>query len=193
MTTENHSVARQLSWPLIVLAAAFVVVGLISGWFQYLDRSHVREKPVAGAAAWGQQIVLAVVVAVILGYAWRRHRRRFGPDSGRLWLLAPLGRVAARRATRTVLGVRGPAGFGRVLLALLPAFVFFYSFWRIGLQVTGGLDPNSTVNAWGGPTYIGAMACHYLDSGVLIAVAAWLLDRILVPDPAIARAGGVPT
>jgi hypothetical protein len=51
-----------------------------------------------------------------------------------------------------------------------------------------GRDPNSTVNAWGGPTYLGAMACHYLDCCVLMAAAAWLLDRILLPDPASATA-----
>jgi hypothetical protein len=45
--------------------------------------------------------------------------------------------------------------------------------------VTGGLDPNFTVNAWGGPSYAGAMACHYLDLFLLAAGAAWLMDRIL--------------
>jgi hypothetical protein len=38
--------------------------------------------------------------------------------------------------------------------------VFLYFFARAGEQVIGGLDPNSTVNAWGGPAYLGAMACH---------------------------------
>jgi hypothetical protein len=27
------------------------------------------------------------------------------------------------------------------------------------------------------------MACHYLDGFLLMAAAAWLLDRILLPDP----------
>jgi hypothetical protein len=39
-----------------------------------------------------------------------------------------------------------------------------------------------TVGAWGGPTYLGAMACHYLDCFLLVAAAAWALDRILLPD-----------
>jgi hypothetical protein len=42
-----------------------------------------------------------------------------------------------------------------------------------------GLDPNFTVNAWGGPGYACAMACHYLDLFLLAAGAAWLMDRIL--------------
>ena len=28
------------------------------------------------------------------------------------------------------------------------------------------------------------MACHYLDMGLLMAAAAWLLGKILLPDPA---------
>ncbi len=86
----------------------------------------------------------------------------------------------------------GPAAGagGRILLALLPAALFLYGFYRAGMQVTGGLDPNFTVNAWGGPSYPGAMACHYLDLFALMAAAAWLLDKILLPDPAGSRSPG---
>ncbi len=69
----------------------------------------------------------------------------------------------------------------RTAAALPLLMVIAYSFWRIGEQLTGGLDPNFTVNAWGGPTYLGAMACHYLDGALIIAVSAWLLDKILLP------------
>src|ERR1017187_9412074 len=171
MTTKIRRIVRQLSLPLTVLAAALFAAGVIYGWLQYLDRSPVLEKHIPGTSAWWQQL------------------RRFGRDSGRLWLLAPLGKPAARRAARMVPGaLRGQSGFARALVALPPAGLFFYCFWRAGIQVTGGLDPNSTVNAWGGPTYLGAMACHYLDCCVLMTASAWLLDRILLPDPASARA-----
>ena len=65
-----------------------------------------------------------------------------------------------------------------------------FGFFRAGYQVTSGLDPNSTVNAWGGPTYIGAMACHYLDIFVVMTGCAWLLDRLMarsgcLPDPPV--------
>ena len=43
---------------------------------------------------------------------------------------------------------------------------------------------NFTVNACGGPTYLGAMGAHYLDLLVLMGAAAWLLHLILLPDPA---------
>ena len=37
----------------------------------------------------------------------------------------------------------------------------------------------SAVNAWGGPTYLGAMACHYLDIALIVGFSGWLLDKIL--------------
>lgn len=54
-------------------------------------------------------------------------------------------------------------------------------FWRTGEQITGGLDPNVTVNAWGSPTCLGAMACHYLDGGLIVVACAWPMNWILFP------------
>jgi hypothetical protein len=149
------------------------------GLFEFLQRSPIRREHVAGSAAWGQQLALALGTIVILSAAQARRRRRFGPRSGRLWLLAPLGRHAARRVARALGFGSEAAQPGRLLLALPAAALFLFCFWRAGVQVTGGLDPNFTVNAWGGPSYAGAMACHYLDLFLLAASAAWLMDRIL--------------
>jgi hypothetical protein len=80
----------------------------------------------------------------------------------------------------------------RFLAALPVLTVIGYSFWRVGEQVTAGLDPNFIVNAWGGPTYLGAMACHYLDLALIIAVSAWLLDKILVLAPSGRSSGSQP-
>ncbi|MFI5062901.1 MAG: hypothetical protein ACHP9Z_02820 [Streptosporangiales bacterium] len=184
MTNKIRRAVGQQPPPLTVLVAAFFAAGVISGWLQYLDRSPVLKKHVAGTSAWWQQLAVAAIACVLFGYARWRRQRRFGRDSGQMWLLAPLGRPAARRAARTVRGaLRGHRGFAHTLVALPPAGLFLYCFWRAGLQITAGLDPNFTVNAWGGPTYLGAMACHYLDCCVLMAAAAWLLDRSLLPDP----------
>lgn len=87
------------------------------GLLEFLQRSLIRREHVAGSAVWGQQLVPALGIIVILSAAQARHRRR--------------------------------------------------------------LDPNFTVNAWGGPSYAGAMACHYLDLFLLAAGAAWLVDCIL--------------
>jgi hypothetical protein len=181
MTDTSRRILRQMSLPLTVLAAAAFAGGVVAGLISYLDRAPVRETFVPGSSAWWQHLGVAAVGLALLALGQRRHRRRFGPRSGRLWLLAPLGKAAARRVARTVSGAPG-----RVLLALLPALLFVYGCWRAGEQVLGGLDPNFTVNAWGGPTYPGAMACHYLDGLILMAAAAWLIDKILLPDPAAA-------
>jgi hypothetical protein len=175
----SATIAAQLSGPLTALAGSAFVSGLMYGLFQFLQRSPIRREHIAGSAGWGQQLGLALVTIVILSVAWWRRRRRFGPRSGRLWLLAPLGRHAAGRVARA-LGFGGETTqLGRALLALPAAALFLFCFWRAGVQLTGGLDPNFTVNAWGGPSYAGAMACHYLDLFVLAAGAAWLIDRIL--------------
>ena len=179
MTDTSRRILRQMSLPLTALAAAVFAGGVGAGLISFLDRSPVRETFVPGSSAWWQHLGVAVVAIALLALGQWRHRRRFGRRSGRLWLLAPLGKAAARRVARTVSGAPG-----RVLLALLPALLFFYGFWRAGEQVIGGLDPNFTINAWGGPTYLGAMACHYLDGLALMGLAAWLIDKILLPDPA---------
>lgn len=192
MRTKTRRVARQLSKPLVTTVVAFFGAGLIAGLASYLDRSGVREKFVPGASAWWQQLAVAVLAGAVFGFVRWRHRRRFGRDSSRLLLLAPLGKPAARRVARTIGALRHGLGAGRVILALPPALLFLYVFARDGEQVIGGLDPNFTVNAWGGPSYLGAMACHYLDGVLLMAVAAWLLGRILLPDPADGHDESVP-
>jgi len=176
---SSATVASQLSGPLSALVGSAFISGVMYGLLDFLQRSPIRREPVAGSAAWGQQLALALGTIVILGVAQARHRRRSGPRSGRLWLLAPLGRHPARRVARALGFGSEAAQPGRLLLALPVAALFLFCFWRAGVQVTGGLDPNFTVNAWGGPSYAGAMACHYLDLFLLAAGSAWLMDRIL--------------
>ncbi len=146
---------RHLSRPLVLLAAALFAAGACSGWITYLHRSAVREQHVAGTAAWGQQAAVAAVAALALAITYWRSRRADRP----IWLLHPLGRPAASRVIRLARDTlrardRGtwPAALGRAVLALPLAALFGYGFWRAGFQVTNGLDPNATANAWGGPT-----------------------------------------
>jgi hypothetical protein len=61
-------------------------------------------------------------------------------------------------------------------LAFLAALLMAYTPLRAGQQVLGGLDPDFTRDAWGGPSYLGAMAAHYLD-GLLIFLAAATVVR----------------
>jgi hypothetical protein len=183
MTAKTHTGNGGISPLLSAAAAGSAAVGVVSGLIMYLHRSPVREAPVPGTSAWPQHLVLAALAALLYGFAWWRSRRpgspwrsrRPGQESGRL-LLAPVSQSAAARLRATL---RRPSW--RTWAALPLVALIAYGGWRTGAQVTAGLDPNSTANAWGGPTYLGAMACHYLDCGLIIAAAAWLLNLVLLP------------
>lgn len=187
MTRTSRRILRQISPTLTALTAAAFAGGVVSGAISYLHRSPVREQFVPGSSAWWQQLGVAIAAGTLLAVGQWRHRRRSGRRTGRLWLLAPLGRAAARRVARTA-----AAAPGRLLLALLPALLIGYGLWRMGEQVIGGLDPSFTVNAWGGPTYLGAMACHYLDILALMGLTAGLMSKILLPDPEAAPVTSPP-
>ena len=167
-------VTRQISPLLTVSAASVTAVGIATGVVRYLDRSPIRESSAPGTSAWGQQLAVAAVACALYGVARWLHGRRFGHGSGRLLLLAPLGRNAAARLTAAA-----RQASWRTAAALPPLLVIGYCCWRVGEQVTAGLDPNFTANAWGGPSYLGAMACHYLDVALIVAASGWLLDKIL--------------
>ncbi|MBO0820281.1 MAG: hypothetical protein J2P26_05470 [Nocardiopsaceae bacterium] len=178
----DSSILQRLSPRLTASAAGLIAVGAVTGLISYLDRSPAREAHIPGTSAWIPHLVLAAAACTLYGLArWRGGR-------GPLLLLAPLGHGAASRLAATmrrpaVRPAGRPAGrrSWRAAAALPPLAMIGYGLWRTGEQITAGLDPNFTVNAWGGPTYLGAMACHYLDGGLIIAACAWLLNRILIP------------
>ena len=64
--------------------------------------------------------------------------------------------LVVARLSRTMRRVGGGTMMRALPMALL-VFVLLYAPYRMGAQLIGGLDPNSTVNAWGGPTYAGAL------------------------------------
>jgi hypothetical protein len=172
---EPSRPARRFSPLLSASAAGIFAVGVASGLDRALNQSPVRDAHVAGTAAWTQHLILAAAGCAAYGCAvWRR--RRTGQRVGRPLLLAPLGGTAAARLIATLRQVSWRTAAALPLVGLIA-----YNLWRVGEQVTAGLDPNFTVNAWGGPTYLGAMACHYLDAALLTAACAWLLGKILLP------------
>ncbi|EGD53679.1 hypothetical protein [Gordonia neofelifaecis] len=171
------------------LAAAFgtlFTAGVVHGAVLYAGRSPLESEHVPGTSAWWPHAVLAAA-AVVLSIGVFVHRRRAGRRGS--VLLLPIGERAARRVRLTLAAARAGTGRGRALAAAAPAALLLYSAFRVGVQIIGGLDPAFTVNAWGGPTYLGAMACHYLDAGLLMAASAWLLDKILLPDSGESRTG----
>ncbi|WP_227997831.1 hypothetical protein [Nocardia australiensis] len=173
---RHDGVRRKLSRSLVIIATTSLTAGVVSGGVRYLNRSPHHEPHYEGTAAWWPHVVLfALTVAAIVVL------RRRGIHPGSL-LLAPLGTTAARRLAHTLRSAcRHPSAVARLLIGILPMAMLVYGPYRSGMQILGGLDPNFTVNAWGGPTYLGAMACHYLDGALLMAVAAGLLNLLLLP------------
>jgi len=197
-----------LSPSLTLASVAIFAAGVATGGVVYLRRSPVREVESAGTAAWWPHLALFAVAVTLLVTArlrLRRRQRRRELETGReagargrklpgeprpsyqpvdLLLLAPFGKPAARRIAMTLrMARRSPGALARLVAAAVGAIPLAYSLFRSGIQVIAGLDPNFTINAWGGPTYLGAMACHYLDGALIVAAAALLVSRILLPDP----------
>ncbi|WP_199856725.1 hypothetical protein [Nocardia suismassiliense] len=168
----------QFSRPLVAIATTSLAAGIVFGGTIYLHRSPELETPVDGTSAWLPHLVLFALAAAVCTVILRRR----GVAAAILLVSAPLGTTAARRLGNTLRAIpRHPSVLLRVLLAVPAMVVLVYCPFRIGVQVLAGLDPNFTVDAWGGPTYLGAMACHYLDAAVLIAAAAYLLNKLLLP------------
>ncbi|ADP82479.1 hypothetical protein [Pseudofrankia inefficax] len=184
-------VLADLSPVLTALVAALFAAGMATGGVIYARRSPVREAEHAGTAAWWPHLGLFLAAVALLAVA--RIRAAAAPVA--LLLVAPLGRPAARRIGRTLRAApRSPGGLARSVAAGVVASALAYSVFRAGIQVTAGLDPNFTTNAWGGPSYLGAMACHYLDGALIAAASAWLAARLLVADEAepLGPAAGSP-
>lgn len=168
----------RLSRPLLVIAAVSLTAGIVTGGLSYLDRSPDHETHVEGTAAWGIHFLLLAVTVALTVVVLRRR----GIPAFIAMLLSPLSRIAAQRLARTFRSILNhPTALLRLILGFLPIALLIYSPFRLGVQILGGLDPNFTANAWGGPTYLGAMACHYLDGVLLMAAAVFLLDRLLLP------------
>ncbi|MEV6770058.1 hypothetical protein AB0N05_15680 [Nocardia sp. NPDC051030] len=179
MNTTTPTIARQLSIPLVALASGLFLAGVIAGGVTYLERSPERQPFVPGTDALWQHIILALVASTIFIVIERRRAQPHSP----IVLLAPLGKSAAHRIRYTFASVpRRPKTIFRLLAAIPPAALLLFGPFRMGIQVLGGLDPNFTVNAWGGPSYLGAMAFHYFDGALMMVAAAWLLDRLLLRD-----------
>lgn len=167
----------RFSRPAVCVAGTSLVAGIVSGGAIYLGRSPQREVHVTGTDAFWPHVMLYVLAALVAVMVLRRS----GTQSPRL-LLAPLGSTAAHRLAWTVRSIfRRLSALPRLLLSVIPLAMLVYFPYRCGMQVLGGLDPNFVVNAWGGPTYFGAMAFHYMDGALLAAVSAGLLNLLLLP------------
>lgn len=163
----------------VIACVLVIIVGVVGGAIAYLDRSPVVEKQVSGSNAIPAHIALSLVAAALVVGLSRHRLANRAPYS--IWV-APFSQSGFDRFERTILLRSGasPTNALRAVLACMVAMVMFYNFFRAGVQVIGGLDSNFTVNAWGGPSYLGAMAAHYLDGAYLFYATALALNVILV-------------
>jgi len=132
-------------------------------------------------------VLALVAVGLFIGLPRLRLARQ-APYS--IWV-APFSQSGLDRFKRTMRLRSGvlPGQLVRAVLAGLLLILLLYNFFRAGEQVIGGLDPNFTVNAWGGPSYLGAMLAHYLDAVYLFYLEALLLNLVLVKQTAGLAAG----
>ncbi|TQS40966.1 hypothetical protein [Cryptosporangium phraense] len=164
----------RLSRPALVVAGVSLAAGLLSGFALYgrsPEKAHVD-----GTAAWIPHLIITAVVVVWFVLAARR-----SPYGWRV-VLAPLARATSQRVLATFRSVAGPVGLLRCLAVAFLLFFEAYLAWRIGTQVIAGLDPNFTANAWGGPGYVGALYCHYIDGALICTVCHLLLIAVTRPS-----------
>jgi hypothetical protein len=162
---------KGLSKTSLSVAGLLFGAGVLCGVPFYLAAGEETVTHVPGTEATPVFVGLSVLALLSLLLAVRH--------SGWGLLMAPYGQRAATRLRRT-LKEGGPARRGLVLLLLL---VNGYDLLRSGFQVIAGLDPDFLENAWGGPSYLGAMYAHYLVAALIWAVSALLLHRLLFSAP----------
>jgi hypothetical protein len=176
----NHRL--HLSSPAVITATVAALAGLASGGAVYLHRADRLEPHVAGTDAWPAHLVVLAVVATWFVVAARR-----SPFGWKV-IFAPVGRPITGRISATFRSGFHPLNLLRCLAVAFLVLLEVYMAWRIGEQVLAGLDPNFTSNAWGGPSYPGAMFCHYLDGALLYPICHVLLRSVTVrTGPAAGR------
>lgn len=156
--------------PATLALVGVFALGVLAGVGVYLNRPDGAVSHTPDTSAWPVHIVLTVVaVAWIAAVVATRSRYRW---------LTPVNVFGAGFSIRLRLLTRMPVRTEYVRMALVAMMVLFtaFAFFRAGQQVIGGLDPHFIANAWGGPSYLGALYCHYLDLGLMVGVAGVILN-----------------
>ena len=173
---------RQLSRLSAAALLALFLTGITVGAAEYARRSPGIARHHAGSNAITIHVVLAVAAAAAVASVQARQARRPAERGLSPWA-APFSAIAAERLGRTIRLADGPSvpNVARFIVTVPLVLALAYEPFRMGAQLTGGLDPNATVNAWGGPTYAGALLAHWLDSLAGFYAAAFLLSRLMLP------------
>ncbi len=172
----------------LLTSAAFVVlflIGIANGAVDYAHRSAVPEHHGMGTNATAGEVLVAIAVVAIAAVIEVRRSRRAGGRGPSPWA-APFSAAAAVRLGRTLRFAQGhsAANVARFLVTVPLVLVLAYVPLAGGRAGHRRPDPNATVNAWGGPTYAGALLAHWLDAIVGFYAAAFLLSRVLLASAA---------
>ena len=182
---RTKDVRHRLSRLSTAVFLALFLIGIAGGAVEYARRSPAIARHIAGSNAITIHLVLAIAAAAAAAVIQVRRARRPAQQGRSPWA-APFSASALERLGRTIRFADGlsSANVARVIALVPLVLALLYEPLRMGAQVTGGLDPNATVNAWGGPTYAGALLAHWLDCLAGFYVAAFLLSRLLLPAAA---------
>lgn len=179
---------RKLSRLSVTVCGLLLAVGIAEGAEAYARRTPI-ERHAAGTNAITVHLVLAAATATVVIVTQARRSRQPAPRRGPSPWAAPFSADAVSRLLRTLRFADGPSlpNLARAVTTVLLVLVLLYAPFMMGVHITSDLNPNATVNAWGGPTYIGAVMAHWLDGIIGFYAAAFLLSRLLLPASAAGR------
>ncbi|MBL8121792.1 hypothetical protein JNM87_03515 [Candidatus Saccharibacteria bacterium] len=157
--------------------AGVAFMGVTTGVIMYLQRPAVTPPNDPANNAIALHLILAIgatITAVVIQMYRTRHRQ------SNIWL-APFKQRAVRRVLATLRPRRASvAAIVRIPLMIVLLLLLLWEPYRGAAQPFAALSPATTVNAWGGPSYLGATFAHLLDGVVVFYVAAFLLHLVLV-------------
>jgi hypothetical protein len=165
----------------LTLVSAVFAIGVVAGAESYVNRSSVVVRHENGSSAIATQIVIFVAALVIVVGTRYKRSRSTSPLRHQVWSSA-FSKESMSRVRQTI---QLKKGFSLVNLARIPTsllLILLMLYWpfRMGQQLIGGLDPNFNVNAWGGPTYAGALLAHWLDCILAFYALAFILRGVVV-------------
>lgn len=160
----------------VLLYSTLFALGVVAGGIELAVDSDTTTAAAGVATANWVHAGLGAAALALLVLAWRRDRTATTAFLRRPWT------AAGWADWLDGLTWRGRPVLLRPLV-FLGVLAMAYTPLRAGGQVLAGLDPDFTRNAWGGPTYLGAMAAHYLD-GALMFLAGAALARATNRRPA---------
>lgn len=157
--------------------------GVGYGWYLYQHRGHASEAHVIGSNAVAQHLLLVAIAVAVVAISLFYHAK--APKKPYIVWRAPFTPEALHRVRLTILGGRQSAkATVRAVVVTLLSLIMLCAFFRAGMQIFASADPNFVVNAWGGPSRLGASFYHWLDCAVLFYITAGITALYAVDLPA---------